>query len=86
VLPSLYEGFGLTALEAMASGTPVVVSDRGALPQVVGDAALLVDPEDPEGIGRRRHAGDRRRSDCAPPGRGRPPRSPGAQPQSGWTP
>jgi glycosyltransferase involved in cell wall biosynthesis len=50
VLPSLYEGFGLTALEAMASGTPVVASDRGALPQVVGDAALLVDPEDPEGI------------------------------------
>ena len=50
VLPSLYEGFGLTALEAMASGTPVVASDRGALPHVVGDAALLVDPEDPEGI------------------------------------
>lgn len=44
-LPSLYEGFGLTALEAMASGTPVVVSDRGALPEVVGDAGLVVPPD-----------------------------------------
>jgi glycosyltransferase involved in cell wall biosynthesis len=43
-LPSLFEGFGLPALEAMACGTPVVVSDRGALPEVVGDAALIVDP------------------------------------------
>lgn len=45
VFPSLYEGFGLPPLEAMACGTPVVVSDRGALPEVVGDAALTVDPE-----------------------------------------
>jgi glycosyltransferase involved in cell wall biosynthesis len=43
-LPSLYEGFGLTVLEAMACGTPVVVSDRGALPEVVGDAGLVVPP------------------------------------------
>jgi glycosyltransferase involved in cell wall biosynthesis len=50
VLPSLYEGFGLTALEAMAAGVPVVVSDRGGLPEVVGDAGLLVDPEDPAAI------------------------------------
>jgi glycosyltransferase involved in cell wall biosynthesis len=50
VLPSLYEGFGLTALEAMASGTPCVVADRGALPRLVGDAALLVDPTDPAAI------------------------------------
>lgn len=44
VIPSLYEGFGLPALEAMASGIPVVAADRGALPEVCGDAALLVDP------------------------------------------
>jgi glycosyltransferase involved in cell wall biosynthesis len=49
-LPSLYEGFGLPPLEAMAVGTPVVVSNRGALPEVLGDAALLVDPEDVEAL------------------------------------
>ena len=50
VLPSRYEGFGLTALEAMATGTPVVASDRTALPETVGDAGLLADPDDPEAI------------------------------------
>jgi len=50
VLPSLHEGFGLTALEAMACGTPVIVSDRSSLPEVVGDAGLLVDPEDARAI------------------------------------
>jgi glycosyltransferase involved in cell wall biosynthesis len=44
-LPSLGEGFGLPALEAMACGTVVVVSDRGSLPEVVGDAGLVVVPE-----------------------------------------
>ena len=46
VLPSLDEGFGLPALEAMTVGVPVVASNRGALPEVVGDAGLLVDPTD----------------------------------------
>jgi glycosyltransferase involved in cell wall biosynthesis len=50
LLPSLYEGFGLTALEAMACGTPVVTSNVSSLPEVVGDAALLVDPCDTESI------------------------------------
>jgi O-antigen biosynthesis alpha-1,3-rhamnosyltransferase len=48
VFPSLYEGFGLPPLEAMASGTPVLVSDRASLPEVVGDAGATIDPEQPE--------------------------------------
>jgi glycosyltransferase involved in cell wall biosynthesis len=50
VFPSLYEGFGLPPLEAMASGTPVVTSNVSSLPEVAGDAALLVDPYDPTAI------------------------------------
>ncbi|HUE38531.1 MAG TPA: glycosyltransferase family 1 protein [Candidatus Binatia bacterium] len=46
VYPSVYEGFGLPPLEAMACGTPVVAADRTALPEVLGHAALLVDPTD----------------------------------------
>jgi glycosyltransferase involved in cell wall biosynthesis len=50
VLPSLYEGFGFPPLEAMACGCPVIVSDRGSLPEVVGDAAILIDPESQDSI------------------------------------
>ena len=46
VLPSLDEGFGIPALEAMTIGVPVIAAARGALPEVVGDAGLLVDPLD----------------------------------------
>ena len=50
VFPSLHEGFGLPPLEAMSSGTPVVTSNLSSLPEVVGDAALLIDPYDPQAI------------------------------------
>ncbi len=50
VHPAFYEGFGLTPLEAMACGTPVIVSNVSSLPEVVGDAALLVDPKQDEEI------------------------------------
>ena len=46
--PAWYEGFGLPPLEAMACGTPVIVSDRSSLPEVVGDAALIVPPDQPD--------------------------------------
>jgi alpha-1,3-rhamnosyl/mannosyltransferase len=51
VVPSLYEGFGLTVLEAMGCGTPVVCSQAASLPEAAGDAALLVDAGDLEALG-----------------------------------
>jgi alpha-1,3-rhamnosyl/mannosyltransferase len=48
IFPSRYEGFGLPPLEAMASGVPVIASDRGSLPEVLGDVGILVDPDLPE--------------------------------------
>ncbi len=50
VFPSLYEGFGLPPLEAMACGCPVACSNAAALPETVGDAARLFDPHDPRAI------------------------------------
>ena len=50
VFPSLYEGFGLPPLEAMAAGTPVITSNVSSLPEVVGDAAILIDPYEPAAI------------------------------------
>jgi glycosyltransferase involved in cell wall biosynthesis len=56
VLPSFHEGFGLPVLEAMSLGIPVVTSNRGALPEVVGDAGLTVDAEDRRALGDAIHA------------------------------
>jgi glycosyltransferase involved in cell wall biosynthesis len=50
VVPSLYEGFGLPAGEAMACGTPVIATTGGALPEVVGDAGMLVPPADADAL------------------------------------
>jgi glycosyltransferase involved in cell wall biosynthesis len=55
-LPSFYEGFGIPVLEAMAHGKPVIASNVSALPEIVGDAGLLVDPHNPEDIADKIHA------------------------------
>ena len=48
-MPSYYEGFGLPVLEAMNCGCPVLASDRSSLPEIAGDAAIFVDPDDVDG-------------------------------------
>jgi glycosyltransferase involved in cell wall biosynthesis len=53
VYPSLYEGFGLPVLEAMACGTPVIASDVAALPELIDGAGVLIDPSDPDGLAER---------------------------------
>ncbi|OUL36833.1 glycosyl transferase group 1 [Nostoc sp. T09] len=50
IAPSLHEGFGITILEAMACGTPVITSNTSAMPEVAGDAAILINPKDPQAI------------------------------------
>lgn len=55
ILPSFFEGFGLPVLEAMTVGVPVIASDRGALPEVLGDAGLLVSPDNPEELAAAMH-------------------------------
>ena len=72
--PSLDEGFGMPVLEAMAAGVPVLTSNRSALPEVAGDAALLVDPEDGDALSKalRELAGNSElREDLARRGAGR---------------
>src|SRR5262249_1891259 len=76
IFPSLYEGFGLPVLEAMAAGTPVVASRVGAIPEVAGDAALLVDARRPAELAEAietglPHAGPRARRIAPGPGRAR---------------
>jgi glycosyltransferase involved in cell wall biosynthesis len=50
IFPSLFEGFGSPLIEAMASGTPVITSDRGSLPEVVGEAGFVFDPHNIESM------------------------------------
>lgn len=71
VYPSLYEGFGLPVLEAMACGTPVVTSRGGATEEVAGTAAVLVDPEEPEAIAAGIEEAGRRRDELVAAGRER---------------
>jgi glycosyltransferase involved in cell wall biosynthesis len=68
VVPSMYEGFSLPAVEHMASGTPLIASGAGALPEVTGDAAVLVTPGDAEELAaalRTLHDGETERASMA---------------------
>jgi alpha-1,3-rhamnosyl/mannosyltransferase len=71
VYPSLYEGFGLPVLEAMACGTPVVTSGGGATEEIAGGAAVLVDPRDPGAIAAGIDEAARRRDELVAAGRAR---------------
>jgi glycosyltransferase involved in cell wall biosynthesis len=71
VHPSLHEGFGLTPLEAMSAGTPVVAARSAAVEEVCGDAALYVGPRDVEGLADRLARCPRRRPAARPHERGR---------------
>ncbi len=73
VFPSVYEGFGLPPLDAMATGTPVVATAAGAVPEVVGDAAVLVPPGDADALAEAIQRRPRRRRP------GRPPEAAGAR-------
>ncbi len=68
VFPSLYEGFGIPALEAMATGTPLVTSRDSAMAEVTGEAAVLVDPLDVAAIAEGIEEADRRRAELVPLG------------------
>jgi glycosyltransferase involved in cell wall biosynthesis len=68
IFPSLYEGFGIPALEAMASGTPLVTSRDSAMAEVAGAAAVLVDPLDVAAIAAGIEQADRRRAELVPLG------------------
>ncbi|MHB1536518.1 MAG: glycosyltransferase [Acidimicrobiales bacterium] len=84
--PSLMEGFGLSVLEALSAGAPTVVSDRGSLPEVVGDAAIVV-PPDPESLasGLRRVFDDRALAEClVAAGRARALQRSWSQSAGGW--
>lgn len=71
VHPSLYEGFGLILVEAMARGIPLAVANATALPETAGDAAVLFDPADPEALAEAMREAMRRRDELADAGRAR---------------
>lgn len=64
--PSLYEGFGMPVLEAMACGAPVLAANSSSLPEAAGDAAILADPTDTAAIPQRRCCGWRASRRCGP--------------------